>query len=263
MHFSVIICSIDAWKFAQSSQCYERLLAGFSHEIIGIHDASSLTEGYSRGMGRAQGDILIFSHDDLLILDPDFAGKIGERLQVYDILGFAGTTCLTGSAWFSAGQPWLRGAVAHAKPGESRLNLSVYGAAEWPVSGNIQAIDGLCMVATRAAALATGFDTTTFNGFHLYDLDFSFSAFLAGRKIGVCCDIPLIHASGGNFASREYAEYAARFQDKYEKQLAPAAPGGAGQKPWGRGISLSDCHALLEVWQPDMLLRATRALQRG
>ena len=40
--FSVIICSIDALKFAQVSACYEQLLDGFPHEIIGIHDARSL-----------------------------------------------------------------------------------------------------------------------------------------------------------------------------------------------------------------------------
>ena len=66
---SVIICSIDPSKFATCARHYEQLLAGRRHEIIGIHDAKSLAEGYNRGLARSTGDIIIFSHDDVLILE--------------------------------------------------------------------------------------------------------------------------------------------------------------------------------------------------
>ena len=92
--FSVIVCSIEALKFAHIYECYTRLLSGYPHEIIGIHDATSLAEAYNRGISQSSGDILIFSHDDLLILDPLFADKIVDRLHTFDLLGFAGTSKL-------------------------------------------------------------------------------------------------------------------------------------------------------------------------
>ena len=106
--FSVIVCSIEALKFARICECYTHLLSGYPHEIIGIHDAASLAEAYNRGIAQASGDILIFSHDDLLILDPLFADKIVDRLHTFDLLGFAGTSKLITATWFGAGQPHLR-----------------------------------------------------------------------------------------------------------------------------------------------------------
>lgn len=259
---SVIICSIDAGKFARISEHYAQRLAAYEHEIIGIHDASSLAEGYNRGMAQSRGDILIFSHDDLLILDPAFAEKIVDRLQTYDLLGFAGTSKLITATWFGAGQPHLHGAIGHAKPGQRQLALNIYGAAAWPVVGDIQAIDGFCMIARRPLAETWPFDAATFDGFHLYDLDFSYAAYLAGHRLGVCCDIPILHESAGNFAD-QHLYYAERFVLKYAGQLANTRPEDiTGERP-GRGALFSDHHALLRAWQPEILARATQAMRRG
>jgi hypothetical protein len=257
---SVIICSIDAMKFAKTCECYEYLLADVPHEIIGIHDASSLAEGYNRGMAQSSGDILIFSHDDILIIDRNFADKISERLKAYDILGFVGTNRLITAAWFGAGNPWVHGVVAHADKNSLRLN--VYGASDWPVVGNIQAIDGLCIISTRETAQTIGFDATTFDGFHLYDLDFSFSAYLAGKKLGVCCDIPLIRESTGNF-THSHLKYAERFIFKYANQLGNTPSDAIKDNPGGRSALLQNHHALLCAWQEHALKRATLAIRRS
>ncbi|MDR3089249.1 MAG: glycosyltransferase family protein [Desulfobulbaceae bacterium] len=257
--FSVIICSINPWKFASCARHYEALLAGFPYEIIGIHDAASLAEGYNRGMARAAGDIFIFSHDDLLILDDHFATKISERLRDYDILGFAGTSRLTPGSWLASGQPCLRGVMAHTS--RQRLGLALYGVDEWPVAGGIEAIDGLLMIAQRQAALAVGFDAATFDGFHCYDLDFSFAAHLSGRKIGVVCDMPIIHSSGGDFTGDSWRRYTRLFQQKYAGKLA-IAPANIPMKDKLMIINLSDYRVLAEVWNRDSLRRATIALRR-
>ena len=251
--FSVIICSIDALKFAQASANYARLLAEYPHEIIGIHDARSLAEGYNRGMARATGDILIFSHDDVLILDTAFAAKIAARLEDYDLLGFCGTDRLLRGGWTGAGQPHLFGAIIHVYG--RALALSVFGIRDWPVTDKIQALDGLCLMATRESALATGFDADTFDGFDLYDLDFSFSAFLAGRRVGVCCDIPAIHASSGNFRSPQFAHYARRFQQKYAARLPQAPPPSGANK--GKYAPFQDHRAIIDIWTEDVLRRAS------
>lgn len=259
--FSVIVCSIEAIKFARIYQCYCHLLSGYPHEIIGIHDAASLAEAYNRGIAQSTGDILIFSHDDILILDPDFANKLVQRLENLDILGFVGTDQLITATWFGAGQPHLHGVVAHGKPGNPHLTLDVYGVHDWPVAKNIQAVDGFCMVATRSAAQAVGFDATTFDGFHLYDLDFSYSAYLAGYRLGVCCDIPIIHESAGNFG-HQHLQYAERFVLKHVERLGHTPPEAIQGGSPGRGALFRDHNALLEAWQPGLLKRATLAMNR-
>lgn len=259
---SVIICSIEAGKFARVCESYRHLLRGHDHEIIGIHDAKSLAEGYTRGISQATGDILVFSHDDILLVDDAFADKIIERLKRFDLLGFAGTSRLLTGYWFAAGQPDIHGAVAHARPKHPFMTLDVFGIDDWPAVSGIKAIDGLCMIATREVAEQVGFDADTFDGFHLYDIDFSFSAWRAGFKLGVCCDLPIIHESAGNFDQTNQA-FQEKFILKHHQAFDEIRPGEIlSTKPRGRGVAFRSVTALREAWQPDILQRATVALRR-
>ena len=61
-------------------------------EMIQIHDAASLAEGYARGVARSRGEILLFSHDDVEILNPQhFVKRLRGHLANYDLIGVAGT----------------------------------------------------------------------------------------------------------------------------------------------------------------------------
>jgi len=255
--FSVITCSIDPLKFAQVNLCYKRVFSDFPHEIIGIHDARSLAEGYNRALRRARGDIVIFSHDDILILDPDFAQKISHRLRNFDILGFAGTRRVIAENWWSAGFPWLCGAVAHII--DKKLFLNSWNPEPWPVVDGIQGIDGLCIMARREVAEEIGFDEATFDGFHLYDLDFSFSAWRAGKKLGVCCDIPVIHASSGSYG-KEHAHYGRLFIEKHRDALSATTQ--KIDKIAGMYALHHDYRSLLAVWKEDIFRRCWIAHQR-
>jgi hypothetical protein len=53
---SIIICSVDAAKFAAVEATYASHVGNQPYEIVGVHDARSLCEGYNRGMRRAKGD---------------------------------------------------------------------------------------------------------------------------------------------------------------------------------------------------------------
>lgn len=264
--FSVIICSIDAGKFSRVSECYKTLLAQHSFEIIGIHDARSLAEAYNRGIRESDGEIIIFSHDDVLILDRCFATKVVERLASFDLIGFAGASRLVNATWFGAGPPHLHGAVCHAPPKSRKLNLNIWGTLPWPIVPKIKALDGLCMVATRDVAETIGFDADTFDGFHLYDIDFSFSAYLANYRLGVICDVPIIHESGGNFDAT-HNEFALRFLGKHGANLDagtavfPRETSGS-RISVGRGAALMNTEALQRIWCRDVFTRTTLALQK-
>ena len=222
--FSVIICSVDPAKFAQIQRHYQQLFGNQPHELIGIHDAKSLTEGYNRGVASAKGEFIIFCHDDIeFILPKDWLGRLKNHLGQFDIVGLAGTTRLMYSMWIYAGPPYIFGQVAHPAgvpdwPEPYRLMVfSTPG----PVVSGIQALDGLFIAVRREVLDKIKFDEKTFDGFHCYDIDFTFSAHLAGYRLAVACDLPIIHQSVGNL-NEDWQRDVERFLLKHGPRLAPA-----------------------------------------
>jgi tetratricopeptide (TPR) repeat protein len=220
---SFVVCSIDAAKFASVSATIALRFAGIEHEVIRIGDARSLCEGYARGFAQARGDAIVFCHDDIDLLAPDAAARLAVHLERFDLVGVAGTTRVTGPAVFWSGHPHIHGWVTHRLPGETDYepSFSSFAGANAAVGG-IEAIDGVLMACRRETVREIGFDAATFDGFHLYDLDFSYRAHRAGRRLGVACDLGVVHASKGRFDDA-WARYAERFRAKY-----PALTGERG-----------------------------------
>lgn len=210
---SVVICSIDPGKFARVRASYARAFADAPWELIGIHDARSLAEGYARGFAQARGDLIVFSHDDIEILSPDLGGALADALHSLDVVGVVGATKLAGPAHAWGGKAYTRGRIAEPARSGAGVDLVLYNPAPGITSG-LQAIDGVFMAATREAVASTGFDATTFDGFHLYDIDFSYRAHLAGHRVGVASEIVLRHDSEGGFDAR-WEDYARRFLAKF------------------------------------------------
>lgn len=219
---SIVICSIDAEKFKAVSQTYADALAGESYELIAIHDAKSLAEGYNRGIAQSRGSIVVFSHDDIEILTPDFARKLRNYLNVYDIVGVAGTTCLIDAKWLAAGHPHVHGNVTHQLGPSGEFEVTVYGARSTVVK-HAQALDGLFFAVRRKVLDTLQFDAAIFDGFHCYDVDFTFSAFQKGFKLAVCNDLTLIHRSAGRF-DESWERYRERFVAKHGARLANKPP---------------------------------------
>jgi GT2 family glycosyltransferase len=218
---SIIICSVDDAKFSAVSEMYARLFGADGCQIIRIPDARSIAEGYNRGLRQCQGQHVIFSHDDIEILSPDLPAIVASRLAEFDVVGIAGTTRLVDPVWFRAGPPFIFGQVAHNRgPGVYMVDL--FGAGSRVAKG-IQAMDGIFLAARVDVARQIGFDQDRFDGFHLYDLDFTYRAHLAGFRLAVCCDIFVLHQSIGVY-DEVWRHYAARFLQKHAGRLAPLAP---------------------------------------
>lgn len=220
--FSVIVCSVNDEKFQSVRAAYTYALAGEAYEIIRIADAKGLAEGYIRGLSSAAGKYIIFSHDDAAPLRP-IGAKLRRHLARVDIVGGAGSDRLDGPAWFTAGPPHVAGQVLNqvwiagpdGKPTPSFL-LSVYGIPSRLVE-NIQAIDGFWMAANRSILHPdrAWFDTECCPGFHGYDVDFSFSAYKRGVRIGVACDLSLCHASTGGYGDPNWKPHADKLVAKH------------------------------------------------
>jgi GT2 family glycosyltransferase len=214
---SVVICSIDAAKFARVTDNYRSLFGARDLEIVGIHDARSLAEGYNRGIARSRGELLIPSHDDIEILTPDFAARLDRHLAEYDLIGIAGTTRLVTGKSESAGDPYAFVLVSAPVPDSTGYVTVLRGGGPLIVP-QIQALDGVFMAMRRSVAASVPFDEALFDHFHLYDLDFSFRAYQAGFALAVCRDIVLIHQSIGNFDAI-WDKYRRRFEEKHRAHL--------------------------------------------
>jgi GT2 family glycosyltransferase len=216
---SVITCSIDELKARAIERHYRQLLGAEPHEIIGFRDARSLAEAYNRGIERAAGDVLVFSHDDIEFLDPaTWLGRLKVHMSGFDVVGLAGTTRLTSPRWAQAGPPYTFGQVAEVDGniGPYRVLLCAVPAATVP---GIQALDGLFFAVRRETAEKLRFDEKIFDGFHCYDTDFTYRAYLDGCSLAVATDLPVLHDSQGSFDDK-WKVYAERFMRKHGSRLA-------------------------------------------
>jgi hypothetical protein len=169
---------------------YRALLGAESHEIIMIRDARSLAEGYNRGLDQSTGDIVIFSHDDIEFLDPaHWLSRLKGHLEAFDLVGLAGTTKLISPLWVGAGPPYTFGHVGELDGRIARFRVLIF-AVPGPIVPGIQALDGL---------------------------------FLAGFRLAVASDLPVLHSSQGNF-DQKWEYYAKRFVEKHGKHFPPFRP---------------------------------------
>ena len=219
---SFVINSIDAEKFASVSQSIERAMAGTPYEIVGIHDARSMCDGYRRGLARSAGDPVVFCHDDIELLMPDLPMRLARHLERFDVFAPVGTRKLVSMSWMDAGAEYVFGAMSGPQP-DGSLSTGYFGGDTREIDG-IVGLEGVFIVARRAAALAVGWDAETFDGWHGYDTDFSFRAHLAGFRVGVVLDLAIVHASPGRY-DESYMQAGERFARKHARDLARFASG--------------------------------------
>ena len=223
---SIVTCSVRPALLAEMQASFRAGMGEREHEFISIGDARSLSEGYNRGLALARHPIVVFSHDDVELLSPRPFDALEHALRDHEVVGLAGATLAAGPAVMWAGHPNLRGFVAIPASSKSEAVLATLFSLECGVLGGMQALDGFLFEVRRDAAGPLGFDAATFDGFHFYDLDFTYRAHLAGMKVAVTTDVCALHRSLGNFGD-DWKRYSARFAQKYP---ALAGPRGANHQ---------------------------------
>ena len=218
---TIVLCSIDDAKHDRAVALYRRLFAAVAHDIVSIRDARSLAQAYNAAIARSASDVVLLSHDDVDVLTPDFAARLSARLREFDAVGVVGSTRMDGPAVGWSGHPYLRGWITHHAPTEAAWHVDVldpHGAA-----GDLALLDGVLLAARREVFAAVPFDAATFDGFHLYDLDWSYRAARAGFRLGVAGELLVVHASRGAYDAR-WQRDAERFCTKHDAGRTPARP---------------------------------------
>lgn len=213
---SIVVCSQDDARFEAFAAKLGKHRSGVDSEVIRIPDASGMAEGYNRGLKQSKGESVIFCHDDIEFIGDDPLVNVEAHLRDFEVVGVAGTDRLTSARWIDAGPPHIFGQVAH--PDDSALIVSLYGVPA-KIVGEMVAMDGLFLAFRREVAGRVGWDEQTFRGFHCYDVDTTFRAYRMGYRLGVACDIPIIHRSGGSFG-QEWMDAARAFVAKHGAHLS-------------------------------------------
>jgi hypothetical protein len=195
---SIVMCSIDEAKVARARASFEHALQGWPHEFVIVRNPRSLAEGYSAGLARAKGPLVVFSHDDVEVLSHDLGRRLAGHLAECDIVGVAGATEASGPAWSHAGHPFLHGSVIY--PYDSGFEVTVYSV-QGPLVSGAKVLDGVFIATRKSVAERIGWDADTFRGFHGYDVDFTLRAAAAGLRLAVATDLRLVHHSKGRFGS--------------------------------------------------------------
>jgi len=219
--FTVVLCSIDDAKKRRAIDLYRRLFAGYDCDIVAIGNARSLAQAYNEAAAASSADVIVMSHDDVAILDPDFAPRVVASLARLDIVGVVGSTRMDGPAIGWSGHPHLRGWITHRPPGEAGWQVDVLSPG--PCADGLALLDGVVMATRRAVLRAVPFDAATFDGFHLYDLDWTYRASRAGFRLGVAGELLVVHASRGRYGA-QWHRHAERFCNKHAAGGAAAAP---------------------------------------
>ncbi len=235
--FSIVMCSTDDVRFLGAEAHWRQVMCDTCYQLIRVRDARSMCEGYNRGFAQARGEFIVFCHDDVELLGAGAPVRLKAALEELDVVGLAGTDRLVSSKWGDAGEKHAFGIVAHpARRAKRRgilervtnvfrgqhdlgqYSISVYGAPSRTVAG-MQALDGLFIACRREVAENLPWDAANFPAFFLYDLDWTFRAFQMGMRLGVIVDMPVFHASRGDYSSVAWKRSAEAFVRKHKGLL--------------------------------------------
>lgn len=167
-------------------------------EFLGYENKGefSLTEIYNKGLKESKYDIVVFMHHDLTIETKQWGSKLiklFERNPEFGVIGVAGSKNMpvTGQWW--ANPKKMYGRVAHTHEGKTWL--STYSEDLGQNLEEVVVCDGVWFAIDKNR-VKKDFNETV-EGFHFYDVTFTFENFLEGVKIGVTTLIRINHHSIG------------------------------------------------------------------
>lgn len=161
-----------------------------------INNGESLTKSYNRGLKQAKNQYVVFCHDDISIETKQWAKKLIKQFESnpsFGIIGVAGSKYLNETGKWWSNKDTMYGRVKHTQNGKTWL--SAYSSEQGLELEPVLNIDGVWF-AINKNVIKEDFDESV-EGFHFYDVDFSFRNHLAGCCVGVTTKIRINHHSVG------------------------------------------------------------------
>ena len=221
---SVIICSINN-DLAQQVQKNIADTIGVVWESIiieNIQSPKSLTEVYNFGASKAQYDVLLFVHEDVLFKTQHWGKNLLDNFTNDTNLGLIG---IAGSKYKSkAPSGWFSGIAAldcckitHVDSNQQTQQIYFN-----PVAGTrlqqVVVLDGVLLCCKKNVWQQVKFDEILLKGFHLYDIDFSFRV-AQKFKVIVSFEIDLIHLTEGGSFGDEWVNNTLFWHSKKQSSL--------------------------------------------
>lgn len=223
--FSFITISREQEKVDRLQKNLESVFGRATPWELLVADGSKLDlfTGYNEKAAAANGDFLVFLHDDVHLMCSKECFDKPIELMGKPFTGFcgaAGTLSMPAEGcWWKSPQTDCRGGVYHPakdlSPFGVHLNCWPHATAQF---GQVLVCDGvLLMCSTQVFKKVKGFDNTTFKGFHFYDVDITLRTHLLGL-VNYVAPIPLVHQSYG-VTNENWEDNRKLFVKKHEKVL--------------------------------------------
>ncbi len=182
-----------------------------------INNGESLTKAYNKGLKKAKNDIVVFCHDDLTIETKQWGNKLiklFDKNSEYGIIGVAGTKYMAPSGQWWENPRKMYGRVAHTHEGKTWL--SSYSDDLGKSLEEVVVCDGVWF-AVHKNRIKKKFNENV-EGFHFYDVTFSFENYLKGVKVGVTTLIRINHQSIG-MTNESWEKNRADFSEAFQEHL--------------------------------------------
>lgn len=155
----------------------------------------SLSQIYNHALNRAEYDLIVFVHDDVIFETPRWGINLIKHFthSNFGILGVAGTSHLSNTGIWWQDKTKMMGIIKHHQQEKTWVSQYCHDFGDKILPA--VCIDGV-FIAVHRKRIHTIFNESL-QGFHFYDIDFCLSNHMADVKIGVIFNIKLIHHSIG------------------------------------------------------------------
>jgi len=211
-------------EFAEKSalgRCLNITYGRLPIKLMGFYNNSrGLGACYNEAIARVTNDdeILVFVHDDVLLVDYYWIDKLFLGFKVFTLLGLAGNKRRVNKqpAWYAIDDKFtwddpsnLSGIVGHGR--EFPCELSVYGT----VMQRCKLLDGVLLATKKLTLVNNGIKFDESFKFHFYDMDLCRQFEQKNLAIGT---IPLgiVHESGGRFGGPEWQDSYRQYVEKWK-----------------------------------------------
>jgi hypothetical protein len=220
---SIIICSVNPVYLNQVKENISSTI-GIEYELLvwdNIGQNKSLCEVYNAMASQAQFQYLCFMHEDIIFRTKNWGQIIVNNFHNDSDLGLIGIAgskykSKTLSGWSTGIKNFDCCNIFHVD--SEKKEIRIYSNPENALLSTTVNLDGVFICAKKEVTNKIKFDQEMLDGFHLYDLDFSFRA-SNHYGVAVTFEIDITHLTEGGDFGDKWMHYTLLWHKAYAKEL--------------------------------------------